>query len=226
MPSNKLKVALRQKRLGTTALRWGLSDHLPVRISAPPVISPSSDYGQTSFTVNRRGGGGRRRGGGGGGGVFAEGLHNDKSTVDQLAMMVLASVSEVARRRQRETVEPSHRGRSHSKTRQQLNREPFIISVDWSSKWRPENYFHVIQFVHYMDLCCISSRLLLRSAPDSRTAKRSSFKARVECVGLNHGEQSQRQWKPILNRGPTTENVLVWRVEVRARGIKSTPPVP
>jgi len=33
-----------------------------------------------------------------------------------------------------------------------------------------------------MNLYSTSSRLLLRSAPDSSTAKKSSFKARVECV--------------------------------------------
>jgi len=34
--------------------------------------------------------------------------------------------------------------------------------------------------MHYMNLYSASSRLLLRSAPDSSTAKKSSFKARVE----------------------------------------------
>jgi len=32
-------------------------------------------------------------------------------------------------------------------------------------------------------------------------AKKSSFKARIECVRVNPGEQSQCQWKPIPNRG-------------------------
>ena len=59
----------------------------------------------------------------------------------------------------------------------------------------------VCSFIHYMDLYSASSRLLLRSAPDSSTAKRSSFKARVRCVRMNPGEQSQCQWKPIPNRG-------------------------
>src|SRR6218665_3164276 len=52
-------------------------------------------------------------------------------------------------------------------------------------------------FIHYMDLYSTSSRLLLRSAPDSSTAKKSSITARVEFVRLNPGEQSQCQWKPI-----------------------------
>jgi len=52
-------------------------------------------------------------------------------------------------------------------------------------------------FIHYVNLYSASSRVLLRSAPDSSMAKKSSFKARVECVGVNPGEQS----KPIPNRG-------------------------
>ena len=42
-------------------------------------------------------------------------------------------------------------------------------------------------FIHYMDLYSASSRLLLRSAPDFSTAKKSSFKAGVECVRVNPG---------------------------------------
>src|SRR6218665_1936826 len=56
-------------------------------------------------------------------------------------------------------------------------------------------------FNHYMNLYSASSRLLLRSTPDSSTAKKSSFKARVEYVRVNPGEQSQCQWKPIPSRG-------------------------
>src|SRR6218665_3028047 len=52
-----------------------------------------------------------------------------------------------------------------------------------------------------MNLYSASSRLLLRSAPDPSTAKKSSFKGRVECVRVNPGEQSHCQWKPIPNRG-------------------------
>src|SRR6218665_3440160 len=42
--------------------------------------------------------------------------------------------------------------------------------------------YPIHSFIHYMDLYSASSRLLLRSAPDSSTAKRNSFKARVQCV--------------------------------------------
>src|SRR6218665_2744823 len=39
-------------------------------------------------------------------------------------------------------------------------------------------------FIHYVDLYSAFSRFLLRSAPDSSTAKESSFEGyRVECVG-------------------------------------------
>jgi len=55
-----------------------------------------------------------------------------------------------------------------------------------------------------VDLYSASLRLLLRSAPDSSTAKKNSFKARVECVRVNPEEQSQCQWKP-------TELFLVYR---------------
>ena len=33
------------------------------------------------------------------------------------------------------------------------------------------------------------------------TAKKNSFHARVECVGMNPGKQSKCQWKPIPNGG-------------------------
>src|SRR6218665_2687002 len=56
-------------------------------------------------------------------------------------------------------------------------------------------------FIHYGDLYSASSRLLLRSAPDPCTAKKTSFEAGVECVRKNPGEQSLRQRKPIPHRG-------------------------
>ena len=42
--------------------------------------------------------------------------------------------------------------------------------------------------------------LLLGSAPYPCTVKKNSFKARVECVSKNPGEQPQCQWKPIPHR--------------------------
>src|SRR6218665_958071 len=51
-----------------------------------------------------------------------------------------------------------------------------------------------MNFIHYVDLYSASSRSLLKSAPDSSTAKNSSFKARVECVRVNPGVQSQCQF--------------------------------
>src|SRR6218665_3510925 len=74
-----------------------------------------------------------------------------------------------------------------------------------------------------MDLFSTSSRLLLRSALDCSTDKRSSLKARVECVRVNPGEQSQCQFQ---TEGPTTENARVWRVEEREKRTKSTSLVP
>jgi len=50
-----------------------------------------------------------------------------------------------------------------------------------------------------------------------------SFQARVECVRMNPGEQSQCQWMPIPHRGPTTDNAWVCLVEVRVEGTRSTP---
>src|SRR6218665_573376 len=56
-------------------------------------------------------------------------------------------------------------------------------------------------FIHYMNLYSASSRLLLRSAPDSSTAKKSSFKARVnrglpsrmhEPDELKYGQKGQK----------------------------------
>src|SRR6218665_1731331 len=55
--------------------------------------------------------------------------------------------------------------------------------------------------IHYGDLYSAPSRLLLRSAPDPCTAKKKSFKTRVECVRKNPGEQSLQQRKPIPHRG-------------------------
>src|SRR6218665_1266155 len=80
-------------------------------------------------------------------------------------------------------------------------------------------------FIHYGDLYSASSRLLLRSAPDPCTAKKKSFKARVECVRKNPGEQSLRQRTPIPHRGANhgTENAGAWIVEVRAKVTKSNP---
>src|SRR6218665_548839 len=37
-------------------------------------------------------------------------------------------------------------------------------------------------YIHYMNLYNASSRLLLRSAPDSSTAEKISYNARVECA--------------------------------------------
>ena len=59
-----------------------------------------------------------------------------------------------------------------------------------------------------MDIYSASLKLLLRSAPYSSTAKRSSFKARVECVRVNPGEQSQCQWKTIPNRGANQQKCM------------------
>src|SRR6218665_1659295 len=52
-------------------------------------------------------------------------------------------------------------------------------------------------FVDYEDLYSAFSRLLPRSSPDPCRARKNSFEARVECVRMNPGEQSQCQWKPI-----------------------------
>ena len=69
-------------------------------------------------------------------------------------------------------------------------------------KWlfRGIQQLSIHSFIHYVKLYSAYSRLLLRSAPDSSTDKNSCFKARVECVRVNPGEQSQCQWKPIPNR--------------------------
>jgi len=48
-----------------------------------------------------------------------------------------------------------------------------------------------------MDLYSASSRLLLRSASDSSAAKKSSFKARVECVKVNPGEHRSANGSPF-----------------------------
>jgi len=65
---------------------------------------------------------------------------------------------------------------------------------------------------------------LHRSTPDPCTAKTNSFKARVECVRMNPGEQSLCQRKPIPHRGAShwecTARVCL--VEVRATGTKRT----
>src|SRR6218665_1356865 len=52
-------------------------------------------------------------------------------------------------------------------------------------------------FIHYGDLYSAPSRLLLRSAPDPCTAKKS-FEARAECVRKNPEEQSLGQRKQYL----------------------------
>ena len=65
-------------------------------------------------------------------------------------------------------------------------------------------------FIHYKDLYSTSSRLLLRNTSYTCMVKKSSFQARVECVRMNPGEQSQGQWKPILHRGPVTENAKIY----------------
>ena len=78
-------------------------------------------------------------------------------------------------------------------------------------------------FIHYEDLYSGSSRLLLKSAPDPSTANKNSFKATVECVIMDPGEQSLCQRKSIPHGRPTTENARVCLVEVRANGTKRTP---
>ena len=50
-------------------------------------------------------------------------------------------------------------------------------------------WYHNTIFIHYGDLYSAPSRLLLRSAPDTCTAKKKSFETRVECVRKNPGEQ-------------------------------------
>src|SRR6218665_2184346 len=56
----------------------------------------------------------------------------------------------------------------------------------------------------------LSAWLLLRNTSYTCTVKKNSFQARVECVRMNPGEQSQGQWKPILHRGPVTENAKIY----------------
>src|SRR6218665_1924710 len=73
-------------------------------------------------------------------------------------------------------------------------------------------------FIHYVDLYSASSRLLIRSAPDSSMAKKSSFKARAECIRVNPGNNHSANGSPFQTEGPTTENARVWRVEVRTKG--------
>src|SRR6218665_1366088 len=87
----------------------------------------------------------------------------------------------------------------------------FTLCIDLSCqsvqyKYSPESSNNITiinmhSFIHYVGLYSTSSRLPLKSTPDPSTAKKSSFKARVECVGANPGEKSQCQWKPIPNRG-------------------------
>src|SRR6218665_2434322 len=79
-------------------------------------------------------------------------------------------------------------------------------------------------FIHYEDLYSAFSRLLLRSAPDLCTAKKNSFKVRVEYARMNPGEQSKSQWKPIPHRGPTTENMhwsALWKYEQKGQRVPS-----
>src|SRR6218665_651029 len=89
--------------------------------------------------------------------------------------------------------------------------------------YHPQTETTSYSFIHYGDLYSASSRLLFRSAPDPCMAKENSFKARVECIRMNSGEQSKSQWKPIPHRGANTKNALVFLVEVLAKETKSTP---
>src|SRR6218665_3582683 len=66
-------------------------------------------------------------------------------------------------------------------------------------------------FIRYADLYCVSSMLLLRSAPYPCTTKGKSFEARVECDRKNPGEQSLRQRKPIPH-GNTTTRLRTFRL--------------
>src|SRR6218665_215518 len=75
-------------------------------------------------------------------------------------------------------------------------------------------------FNYYGYLYSASLRLLLRSAPDHCTAKKNSFQARVECISMNSGEQSLRQWKSIPDGRANHRECksLPW-----AKGTKRTP---
>ena len=67
-------------------------------------------------------------------------------------------------------------------------------------------------FIHYMNLYSTSSMLLLRSAPDSSTAKKSSFKARVECIrDCSLGSNRSANGSPFETEGPTIKKARAWR---------------
>src|SRR6218665_1721663 len=75
-----------------------------------------------------------------------------------------------------------------------------LIQLDLKATIKIVCLLVIHSFIHYVDLYSASSRLLLRSAPDFRKAKKRSFRARIECVRVNPGEQLQCKWKPIPDR--------------------------
>src|SRR6218665_417881 len=71
-------------------------------------------------------------------------------------------------------------------------------------------------FISYGDLYSTSSRLLLRSAPNTCTAEKNSLQARAEGVRMNPGEQSLRQRKstPHGRANHRMHGSFLWNVEV------------
>src|SRR6218665_3641665 len=83
-------------------------------------------------------------------------------------------------------------------------------------------------FIHYGDLYSACSGLLLRRTPDPCAAKKNSFQARVECVGMNLGEwgaitvpkeaQSAQRDQP-----PRMHGLGLWRYEQKEQRVTSVP---
>src|SRR6218665_1200498 len=73
--------------------------------------------------------------------------------------------------------------------------------------------FILILFIHYVNLYSASSRLLLRSAPESSMAKKSSFKARVQFIHFSFIPAISTAPLQVLYYSetlPTTARILYW----------------
>jgi hypothetical protein len=58
-------------------------------------------------------------------------------------------------------------------------------------------WYYIYSFIHFEHLYSASSRGLLRGAPDPGTAKKSSLKLGVKCLGGDSGEQAKGQREAI-----------------------------
>ena len=110
-------------------------------------------------------------------------------------------------------------------------KRPVKVIASWNNCWLSDNerlsrravnkakFIH--SFIHIEHLYSASSRELLRDAPDSSTAKKSSLKVRKNAGDKALGKIRSWEGSQFQIEGPTTEKARLCLVEVRANGTRA-----